>query len=191
MEPWSSVSSHLFLDETLAIHIITTRNQASKSMLMHLMVVQANLTHTGCMVPAQQTYIRVRHCTTTKPNIHGDLMQVQSRLSQEMNCVATILHANRPLESRAQFCFSSDQSLTDLRPSTLATKDESRRATKAENGFAASFSFSIAEHLLKLPNVLTIFTTQLHWFCAFSKAVPVIINIDFKTAARTKDQEYS
>lgn len=79
----------------------------------------------------------------------------------------------------------------DLRPTTLATIDEVIRATNALNGFAVAFASAIMEHLSKLLNVLMIFSTQLHWFCAISKALPMIINIFLGTVAWTEDHKYS
>lgn len=186
MEAESSVPNDIFLDETSATHIITGRNQSGKSTFIRMVAVQAILAHTGCMVPALLAYVRVLHRITTKLNSHGDMMQGESHFSQEMRGVAAILHATKPSESRVQSRFSSAQSLTDSRSNTLVVIDEVGRATSTEDGFA--FAFAIAEHLSKLPNVLTLFTTHFQGLCALSEAIPVISNFHLKAVPQTVDR---
>lgn len=187
MDVESSVANEIFLDETSATHIITGRNQSGKSTFIRMVAVQIVLAHTGCMVPAQLAYIRVLHRITTKLNSHGDMMQGESHFSKEMRSVATILHAIKALDSSAQSRFSSAQSLTDSRPNTLVAIDEVGRATGTEDGFA--FAFAIAEHLAKIPNILTLFTTHFQGLCALSEAIPVISNFHMKAVVQAQVED--
>lgn len=184
MDAESSVPNEIFLDETSATHIITGRNQSGKSTFIRMVAVQAILAHMGCMVPAQLAYIRVLHRITTKLNSHGDMMQGESHFSKEMCSVATIMHAIKGLGSRTNSRYSSAQSLTDSRPNTLVVIDEVGRATGTEDGFA--FAFAIAEHLAKIPNILTLFTTHFHGLCALSEAIPVISVFHMKAMVQSQ-----
>lgn len=186
MNTETSVSNEIFLDETSCMHIITGRNQSGKSTFIRMVAVIVILAHTGSMVPAQVAYCRVLQRITTKLNSNDDMMQGESHFSKEMRDVANILHATRAadrstvVESR----LAKAQGDVTRNLNTLVVIDEVGRATSTEDGFA--FAFTIAEHLAKIPRVITLFTTHFLGLGALSHVVPIVNVFHMRSKLQTE-----